>query len=123
MAERDDLLFETEDIRGYSVSLLKSQYYNHIISTVDHNAHTEFTPAEIKACVETPEVIWQSNANPSRDLYYGKKSRSYPNLYLRTVVEVDNEAKKGEVVTAHLAKNLSGGKDGGIRYVSFKSKL
>lgn len=123
MSEKNGLLFSTKDPRGYSVSLSKSQYYDHIISTVDHNAHTEFTPDEIKSCIEEPEVIWQSSSVSSRDLYFGQKSKAYPTLYLRTAVEVDDEAKTGEVVTAHLTKKLAGGKDDGLKYVNHKSKL
>lgn len=68
-------------------------------------------------------MICQSDSVSSRDLYFGKKSTTYPALYLRTVVEVDDGEKTGEVVTAHLTKNPTGGKDGGLRYVNIKSKL
>lgn len=123
MTEKAELLFETNDVRGYTVSLSRSQYYNHIVSTVNHSPHSEFTPDEIKDCVEDPDEIVQSESVSSRDLYFGKKSAQFPSLYLKTVVAVDDEAKKGEVVTAHLTKHLSGGKDGGIRYVRSISKL
>lgn len=96
---------------------------NHIASPVCHNAHTEFTPDEIKECVEKPEVIRQSESVSERDPYFGKTSATYPELYLRTVVSTDDDLKTGEVTTARLTKSLSGGKDDGLRYVSYKSKL
>ena len=123
MPKGGELLFETSDPRGYRISLSSDQYYNHIVSTDGHQAHNEFTPIEIKDCVEDPDMICESESVASRDLYFGKKSATYPSLYLRTVVEVDNDEKSGEVVTAHLTKNPTGGKDGGLRYVNFKSKL
>lgn len=123
MPGNKEFLFETDDPRGYRISLSSDRYYNHIISTVDHNAHTEFTPDEIRACVERPDVIWQSESIPTSDLYFGKTSATYPQLFLRTAVAVNNQAKTGEVMTAHLTKKISGGKDGGMRYVSYKSKL
>lgn len=117
------LLFDTYDPRSYRITLSEDQYYNHIVSSDNHQAHNEFSPGEIRDCVEEPDMICQSDSVESRDLYFGKKSARYPTMYLRTVVEVDDEAKFGEVVTAHLTKNPKGGKDGGLRYVSFKSKL
>ena len=101
--------------------LSSEQYYDHIISSVNHSPHDEFTPDEIKECVENPSVIYQSESVLSRDLYYGKTSAAYPHLFLQTVVEIDTQEKAGEVVTAHLTKDLSGGKD--LRYVNYKSKL
>lgn len=123
MSEESKLLFETDDPRGYHISLSSDQYYNHIISTVDHNAHTEFTPDEIRASVENPEVIWQSERIPSSDLYFGRTSATYPNMFIRTAVAMNEQEKTGEVMTAHLSKRISGGKEGGIKYVSYKSKL
>lgn len=123
MPNNDEILFKTEDPRGYQISLSSNQYYNHIVSSVDHNAHTEFTPDEIKECVEQPVLIWQNKQNEERDLYFAKTSAAYPQLYLKTVVAIDEPHKSGEVVTAFLSKNLAGGKDGGLRYVSYKSKL
>ncbi len=123
MAEERDLLFKAEDPRGYSITLSSDQYYNHIVSSVDHNAHTEFTPEEIRKCIEEPQVIVESKSVPSRDLYFGRTSAAFPQLFLRTAVEIDDDMKTGEVVTAHLSKSLSGGKDGGIKYVSYRSKL
>lgn len=123
MPNNDENLFKTEDPRGYQISLSSNQYYNHIVSSDNHIAHTEFSPDEIKECVEQPEQIWQSKQKEDCDLYYGKTSAAYPQLYLRTVVAIDEPNKSGEVVTAFLSKKLSGGKDGGLRYVSYKSKL
>jgi len=123
MPKNEDILFETEDPRGYRISLSSNQYYNHIISTVDHTAHNEFTPEEIKECVEQPVSIWQSEQMDSRDLYFAKTSAAYPKLYLQTVVQIDVPEQSGEVVTAYLSKRMSGGKDGGMRYVNYKSKL
>lgn len=121
MPDENKLLFETCDPRGYRISLSSDQYYNHIVSSDDHNAHNEFTPDEIKDCIERPDVIYQSESVPSRDLYFGKSSVTYPSLFLRTAVAIDTQEKSGEVVTAHLTKKMSGGKD--LRYVHYQSKL
>lgn len=121
MSDENKLLFDTIDPRGYRITLSSHQYQNHIISTVDHNAHNEFTPDEIKECVENPEIIYQSESVPTSDLYFGRSSITYPNLFLRTAVAMDETEKTGEVVTAHLTKKLSGGK--GLKYVNYKSEL
>ena len=123
MRNNEQLLFDVNDPRGYRVVLSKSQYENHIISSDGHQAHNEFTPTEIKACIESPEIIYQSSSVQSRDLYFGRKSASYPGMYIKTVVEMDEQEKSGEVVTAHLTKKLNGGKDDGLRYVSAKFEL
>lgn len=123
MPKDEELLFETYDPRSYRISLSRDQYYNHIVSSDGHQAHNEFTPDEIKYCVEDPDVIWQSASVLSRDLYFGKKSAAFPALYIKTVVEIDDQEKSGEVVTAHLTKKPNGGKDGGLRYVNIKSEL
>lgn len=121
--KEEKLLFDTLDPRSYRITLSEERYYNHIVSSDNHQAHNEYTPCEIKDCIEEPDMICQSESVESRDLYFGKKSSRYPMMYLRTVVEVDDVSKCGEVVTAHLTKNPKGGKDGGLRYVSIKSKL
>ena len=121
MSENEKRLFETKDPRGYCISLSSNQYYNHILSPVDHTPHNEFSPEEIKDCIEDPDLVYQSESVPDRDLYYGKSSATYPGLYLKTVVAVDDQEKTGEVVTAHLTKHLSGGKE--LKYVNCKSKL
>ncbi len=123
MSKEDKLLFQTQDPRAYTISLSSSQYYNHIISSDNHISHNEFTPDEIKSCVEEPDMICQSENGDSRDLYFGKSSATYPRLYLKTVVSVNDNDKTGDVVTAYLTKNPSGGKDGGLKYVNVKSKL
>lgn len=114
-------LFVTKDPREYTVSLSSEQYYNHIVSTDNHQAHAEFVPDEIKACIESPDTIYQSSSSSSRDVYFGKTSSRYPMLNLQTVVSVNDSEKTGEVVTAYLTKHYSGVKDGGLKYV--KSKL
>ena len=121
MADENKLLFDVTDPRGYRVTLSNDQYQNHIISMVDHNAHNEFTPDEIQECVERPEIIYQSENIPTRDLYFGRSSVTYPDMFLRTVVAMDETEKTGEVVTAHLTKRLSGGKE--LKYVNYKSEL
>ena len=121
MSGTERLLFDTTDPRGYRIILSSERYNNHIISSVDHNAHNEFTPEEIRACIEEPEVIYQSKNLPSSDLYFGRTSVRYPTLFLRTAVAIDEETKTGEVATAHLSKKISGGE--GLKYVNYRSKL
>lgn len=121
MADENERLFDVTDPRGYRVTLSSYQYQNHIISAVDHNAHNEFTPDEIKECVEKPDIIYQSESVPSSDLYFGKSSATYPNLFLRTAVAMNEAEQTGVVVTAHLTKRISGGKE--LKYVNYKSKL
>lgn len=123
MQEDAKLLFETSDPRGYSVTLSREQYFNHILKSENHISHNEFSPEEIKECIESPRVISQSEKIPSRDLYFSKTSARYPSLFLETVVDMDEERKAGEVVTAYLTKKVNGGKEGGLRYVNIKSEL
>ena len=121
MPDENKLLFEATDPRGYRITLSSHQYYDHIVSSEGHDAHNEFTPDEIKECIEHPNVIYQSESVAARDLYFGKSSATYPHLFLRTAVSVDDQERTGEVVTAHLTKRLSGGKE--LKYVNYKSEL
>lgn len=123
MSKEDNILFTTSDPRGYTISLSNDQYVNHIISPKDHIAHNEFTPGEIKDCIEKPAMICQSANISTSDLYFAKTSARFPALFLETVVDIDDESKSGDVVTAYLKKEPKGGKDGGLKYVNYKSQL
>lgn len=54
----DDVLFEAVDPLGRKITLSSNRYYGHIISSdMNHRAHPEFTPDEIKCSIESPDVI------------------------------------------------------------------
>lgn len=120
--EIDTVLFETKDPLGRTISLSSNRYYEHIISSdMNHQAHPEFTPDEIKKAIESPEVIYKS-VFPDSDVYFGKTSSLYPKLYLKVPVAIYENNTTGEVQTAFLSKHISGNIDErGLKYV--KSRL
>lgn len=111
------LLFETTDPFGRIIVLASNRYYNHIISSdANHQAHPEFTPDEIKVVIESPDVIYESTY-PDSDVYFGKTSAMYPELYLKVPVAIYGDGS-GEVQTAFLSKHISGNiNEGGLKYV------
>ncbi len=120
--EIDTVLFEAKDPFGRTITLSSNRYYGHIISSdMNHQAHPEFTPDEIKKTIESPEVIYKSSFLDS-DVYFGKTSALHPKLYLKVPVAIYDNDKTGEVQTAFLSKHISGNIDErGLKYV--KSRL
>lgn len=119
----DDLLFDTVDPRGYRVVLSSDRYYGHIISSdAGHNAHTEFTPDEIKEAIETPITIWEG-LQPDSDVYFAKTASQYPALYMKVAVSTYSDC--GDVMSAFLSKEMNGGikKEGGLKYVCYNNGL
>ena len=88
---------------------------------MDHQAHPEFSPDEIKHTIETPVAIYGST-RPDADVYFGKTSVQYPELYLK--VAVAKYADCGDVQTAFLTKTISGGiKEDCLLYVKINNRL
>lgn len=117
----DDVLFEAVDPLGRKITLSSNRYYGHIISSdMNHRAHPEFTPDEIKCSIESPDVIYKSTM-PDSDVYFGKTSATYPEMYIKVPVALYGD-NTGEVRTAFLSRHISGGIDvKGLKYV--KSRL
>jgi hypothetical protein len=116
------MLFKTYDPRGYAIICDKARWDNHII-----NEHDVMVPdvESVKNTVENPCAIYQSSTYTNRDVYFCKVPTStyYP-LYTKVVVEIDNNKKKGIVVSSWPQKTISGGIVSdfeGLKYV--KSQL
>ena len=120
--EYDELLFTAVDPNNYPVILSSSRYYKHILSSDDgHQAHPEFTPEEIKETIEKPLFIYEGN-RPNNIVYFSKNCSQYPMMYLRVAVNTYPEC--GDVRTAYISPRVSGGiKEGGLKYVYYKSGL
>ena len=120
--EHDDLLFTAMDPNNYPVTLTSSRYYGHIISSDNgHQAHPEFTPAEIKKAIEKPLLIYESN-RPNNIVYFSRSCSKYPTMYLK--VAVNTYPDFGDITTAHLTPCVKGGlKEGGLIYAYYKSGL
>lgn len=115
-------MFSTSDPRGYAVSLDKERYERHIIG---ESGHTEVPAKDIQKAVEKPCVIYGSGYKPTCDVYFAKSSSVYPALYVRVIVEMDEEQKKGDVVTSYISKKIDGQIDlkGGPKYLDINNKL
>lgn len=123
--EKEVELFSTIDPLGRNVFLTENRYYGHIISSDNnHQAHPEFTPDEVKKTIENPVVIYESTL-PNSDVFFGKTSKQYPELYIKVAVSIYETENIGEVSTAHLSKHIAGKivpvEEGGLKYV--KSQL
>ncbi|KXG78306.1 hypothetical protein [Thermotalea metallivorans] len=113
-------MFTTTDPRGYIISCSTERFNEHIVS--GHVIMRDNLNA-IKSTIEEPEVIYKSSQSPIRDVYFSKvPTSSYPKMYTKVVVQIDDGNMTGEVVSAWPQKDISGGIDsGGIVYV--KNKL
>jgi len=113
--------FVTNDPRGYEIICDDSQWKEHIAA-----AHTIMNKnqAAVKNTIESPDVIYQSNEAPTRDVYFAKPNNTtYSNsLYTKVIVEIYEKDKTGEVVTAFPCPNIRGNikEDGGLKYVKPK---
>lgn len=113
-------MFTHIDPLGYSVTCDQDQWNNHIITghTIMNN-----NIVAVEDAIKNPDVIYKSSQSPIRNVYFGKSASStYSNLYTKVVVEVDEQNKTAEVVSAWPQPTIAGGIDhGGVLYV--KSKL
>lgn len=114
--------FYAADPRGYKITLSSARYTTHIIG---ESGHTDVLPKDIMRSIEDPVRIYQSSGWPSRDVYFAKSSSKYPKLYVKTVAEIDEDERSGEVVTAFLQKKIGGGIDEekGPKYVRNDDEL
>lgn len=75
----------------------------------------------VKNTIEKPDVIYQSNQTPIRDIYFARTKSTYYPLYTKVVVQFES-TENGEVISAWPQKDISGGIDPEvIKYV--KNKL
>lgn len=110
------------DPRGYTVVLSQDRYDQHIIGESGHN---EVLIQDIMGAVENPQLIYGSCQYTTRDIYFAKTSSTYPLLYVKVPVNIDEEKKEGTVVTAFLVKTVKGGIDeeNGPKYINYHNKL
>ena len=102
--ETDDYLFTTTDPEGRKISLKKSTFADHIITS-----HQEISPLIIKHCIENPHLSHQDKNHENR-INYRRLLKEYPDpkahhmTTIKTVVEKTVEGY--EIVTAHLISDL-----------------
>ena len=114
------MVIDTVDPRGFKITCDSGTWNKHI-----ETGHTimQGNKNAVKETIENPEVIYQSDQSPVRNVYFSKVNSSpFPHLYTKVVVEIDEINETGEVVSAWPQKYISGGiVQEGIIYV--KSKL
>ena len=73
---------------------------------------------------KSPELIYKSDHQDNRCVYFAHCVAEYPKMYLETVTEED-AYDEGHVVTAHLTKKISGvdESEGGLLYVGITNRL
>lgn len=113
-------MFTTTDPLNRKIICTSDTWNNHIVKghvIMQNNINA------VKETIEKPEVIYKSNQSPVRNVYFSKvPSSTFPKLYTKVVVEIDEASNTGEVVSAWPQKSISGGIDPrGIIYV--KNKL
>lgn len=110
----DDKIISTLDYAKRTVNLKKSTFEEHICDghpEMADNCHA------IKEAVETPEVVYESNQSPKREVFFSRvKSSSYPRLYTKVVVEYNNPYE-GTIKSSWFEKSITGVMKEGIKYV------
>lgn len=111
-------MFITTDPLNRKVNCSSDTWIEHIVSghvIMNDNIDT------VKSTIENPEVIFQSNQTPIRDVYFSKTESTYSPLFTKVVVEFNSSNDTGEVISAWPQKDISGGIDSGvIKYVDIK---
>lgn len=111
-------MFTTTDPLNRKINCSSETWSEHII-----NGHVimESNLNSVKNTVENPEVIFQSNQTPIRDVYFSRTESSYSPLFTKVVVEFNESSGTGEIVSAWPQKDISGGIDSEvIKYVKIK---
>jgi len=99
-----DNLFEITDKRGILVICEEAQWKHHII-----NGHPEVEDKLelVKETVRDPDIIYQSEDDPKRDVYFRQIDIE---KYMKVIVYLSSP-NFGEVITAFLRKSISGNID------------
>ena len=118
----NDVIIKVTDPRGYTVSLTKERYYDHILR--DSN-HTKIEIADISNAISNPNYIYRST-RPNTIEYYRSGSVHYPTLF--THVSVAEYDDSGDVRTAYHTKKIAENsivsfEKGGCLYVNINNKL
>lgn len=115
-------IFKTISPLGYKVCCYESDWENHLA------AGHEIMVKNIKAvqnAVENPDVVYQSNEWPQRDVYFAKYTGATygDKLYTKVIVQTpDINDDSGYIVSAWPQPEIKGNiREGGLKYV--KSKL
>jgi len=107
-------LFEITDKRGILIICEKTQWENHIIGG---HPEVEDKLEIVKETVRDPDIIYQSEDDPKRDVYFMQIDN---NKYMKVIVYL-SAPNFGEVITAFLRKSISGNIDTGvIKYVKIQ---
>lgn len=106
-------IISTTNKDGVRIVLETETYNNHIL--IRHPEMKDNISA-IQDNIENPMYIVQSHKEPKNKLYITKSTKAtYPNLYLKTVVNTINP-RMGYIRTTHFEKDLDISKEGTIIY-------
>jgi len=100
----DENLFEVIDKRGIMIICEKSQWQMHIIGG---HPEVEDKIEIVKNTITDPVIIYQSEDDPKRDVYFSKIE---DNKYMKVIVHL-SAPNFGEVVTAFPRKGIAGNID------------
>lgn len=111
-------MFTTTDPLNRKINCSSETWIEHIVDghiIMTDNLNT------VKNTIENPEVIFQSNQTPIRDVYFSRTKSTYSPLFTKVVVEFSTSSESGDVISAWPQKDVSGGIDPGvIKYVKIK---
>ena len=101
------VVFETMDIFGDTVQLLKEQWTNHI--TVRHPEVTPFLEFTAET-IRLPDCVFTSDVESHSKIFYkrGPVGTSYENLFLKVIVRYKDVP--AFIVTSYFSRIITGGR-------------
>lgn len=103
-----DKMFETVDPLYNIVSCSSNRWNDHI---ADKHTELKNRHEEVAEVISSPESIYEAIHNLDEPIYrYVAASKNNGNgqQYIRAVVQVDRDSKKGELITAYTASTERG---------------
>lgn len=102
---RDKYIMQTSSPVGYEVVCSQKRFDEHIKE--GHEIMANNLEA-IKDTIHAPEIVYKSNQQDNRDVYFKRSSLSSYSMYTEVVVELPQKnVAVGEVVTAFPTKKIS----------------
>ncbi len=102
--------FSVTNYNGVTVSCSKEQWDTHIVlhKIMEHNVEA------VKDTIKDPDIVYKSDQNDNREVYYKKSAVSTYSMNTKVIVEYGQGKKNpdnvvGEVVTTFPADKVKGG--------------
>lgn len=106
-----DTKFAVTNYNGVTVSCTNDQWDTHIV--VGHGIMEKNVKA-VKDTIKNPDIVYQSDQNENREVYFRQSPYSTYSIHTKVVVEYGKGVKNpdntvGEVVSAWPQKDVKGG--------------